>query len=404
LKKWLYTLAASTAVVAFGGLQEEASASTYKVSSGDSLWKIANKHNVTVDHLKKLNELSSELIRPNQVLKVSGTISTSVPQNTPVVQTTNEYTVKAGDTLTRIAIQTNTSVTQLKSINGLSSDLIYVGQKLNVNKSVTQPAPSAQPVQQTTDSYTVKPGDSLSRIATNHGISLAHLMDLNSLNGHTIYPGQALKVSGKAASSSGSLTPAVPQQNTPSQSATTYSIKSGDTLSKIAIAHKLSLAELKRLNNLTSDLIFVGQTLTLKGTSSQPAVSQPTTSPVSGQAGVGTLLNVAQSLLSVPYVWGGSTPSGFDCSGFIYHVYQKAGYSVSRTNAVGFHARSYEVNAPQPGDLVFFENTYQQGISHVGIYLGNNQFIHAGDNGVEISSLTNSYWNSKFESFKRFYN
>ncbi|XKE69228.1 C40 family peptidase [Jeotgalibacillus malaysiensis] len=116
------------------------------------------------------------------------------------------------------------------------------------------------------------------------------------------------------------------------------------------------------------------------------------------------MIQEAQSHLGTPYVWGGSVPGGFDCSGFIYYVYNKAGFSTARTNAEGQHARSYEVSNPQVGDLVFFGNTYKKGISHVGIYLGGNQFIHAGDNGVEISSLNNSYWQSKFESFKRFYN
>ena len=94
---------------------------------------------------------------------------------------------------------------------------------------------------------------------------------------------------------------------------------------------------------------------------------------------------------------------GFDCSGFIYYVYNQAGVSIPRTNAKGFDARSYEVSKPQVGDLVFFKNTYTAGISHVGIYIGNNQFLHAGGDRVQVTSLSDSYWSKHFDSFKRLY-
>ncbi|MDZ5712758.1 C40 family peptidase [Jeotgalibacillus haloalkalitolerans] len=114
-------------------------------------------------------------------------------------------------------------------------------------------------------------------------------------------------------------------------------------------------------------------------------------------------MDIAMKQLGVPYVWGGSTPDGFDCSGFVYYVFRETGLEISRTNAEDQHARSYYVNPPQAGDLVFFENTYKTGISHVGIYIGNDQFIHANDgDGVQITSLTNSYWQSKLEGFRRF--
>ena len=114
-------------------------------------------------------------------------------------------------------------------------------------------------------------------------------------------------------------------------------------------------------------------------------------------ASVDTLINGAKKLIGVPYKWGGTTPSGFDCSGFIYYVYKQAGYDISRTSAQGYSDRSFYVDSPQVGDLVFFKNTYKQGISHVGIYVGNNQFINASSSGVEITSLNNSYWSKHFD-------
>ncbi|WP_227394362.1 C40 family peptidase [Jeotgalibacillus aurantiacus] len=408
MKKWLYAFATTATVTAFGvGMEDEAAAETYKVENGDSLWKIANKHNVTVDHLKKLNNLTSELIYPNQVLSVKGAAAAPVQNNTPapapVRQSGSTYTVKSGDTLSAIASKAGMSFQDLMKSNNLSSHIIFPGQVLSIKKGAPGNAGSSPQTPIATKPkesiYTVQPGDSLSKIAINHNITLAKLMDLNNLSGSLIYAGQKLKIAADASVNNPPVTaPSAP----PIQSTVEYIVKSGDTLSKIALSHKISLAELKTINGLTSDIIFVGQKLKLKGNS--PGAPEQISNPAVPIQGAASLLKEASALLNVPYAWGGSSPDGFDCSGFIYYVFQKAGFSVTRTNAVGMHARSFEVSAPQPGDLVFFENTYRSGISHVGIYLGNDQFIHASDKGVEITNLSHSYWSTKFESFKRFYN
>ncbi|MBM7577831.1 LysM peptidoglycan-binding domain-containing protein [Jeotgalibacillus terrae] len=412
MKKWFYTAAATIAVAAFGGTDSEAQASTYTVSSGDSLWKIANKYQTSVDHIKKLNNLSSELIRPNQILKISSEQATFSAATAPSGKSTGAatmqaavYIVQPGDTLSAISAKTGTKLADLTSLNQLLSHIIHPGQSLKLKGA----APVSQPVNTATlnvtadSTYIVKSGDTLSKIAAGHGISLAKLMELNGLSGHIIYAGQKLTVDGQSATAQQS------QPNVTVQpAASDYIVKSGDTLSKIAVLHKMSLSELKNINQLSSDMIRVGQKLRLKG-SVQP--DQSSTGPVQTSqssenvtASVSKLLAEAQSHLGTPYAWGGTAPGGFDCSGFIYYVHKQAGFDISRTNSEGQHARSFEVSNPQPGDLVFFENTYKQGISHVGIYIGGNQFIHAGDNGVTISSLDGGYWQSKFESFKRFYN
>ncbi len=111
-----------------------------------------------------------------------------------------------------------------------------------------------------------------------------------------------------------------------------------------------------------------------------------------------SIVDVALSYLGVPYVWGGTTPSGFDCSGYVQYVFRQCGYSISRT-ATPQYDDGYAVSYSdlQPGDLVFFERTYNDtGITHVGIYIGGGDFVHAGSGCVKISSLSESYYSSRY--------
>lgn len=112
--------------------------------------------------------------------------------------------------------------------------------------------------------------------------------------------------------------------------------------------------------------------------------------PISG----GYLLAQAQNYLGVPYVFGGYSPEGFDCSGLVYYILEKTGYPVPRTAADQYNM-GYAVSRDQlaAGDLVFFENTYTSGVSHVGIYAGGGKFIHAPNDGGSVcyGSLS-GYW------------
>ena len=117
------------------------------------------------------------------------------------------------------------------------------------------------------------------------------------------------------------------------------------------------------------------------------------------------MVDYSKNFLGTPYVYGGSTPSGFDCSGFTGYVYKQFGYSLPRSSAsqatVGTPVSRSELI---PGDLVFF-NTYG-GISHVGMYIGNNSFIHATLPGdvVKISSLDEAYYSSRYVTARRIIN
>jgi len=326
------------------------SAATYEVKSGDSLWKIASQFNTSVSRVKELNNLRNDIIYPKQILKIDDSVSTVAPQpatqSRPAASTSaTTYTVQPGDYLIKIASKHNITLAQLKEWNGLTTDLIRIGQVLVVSKG-SAPAPAAPSV----------PAPTPAPVTT---------------------------------------------ENT---AGTTYKVVAGDTLSRIAVKYGTTVAKLKELNGLSSDLIRVGQVLKVNGqavSDNKETVTQPSAPPVQ-QAGA-TVVDIAKKLTGVKYVWGGSTPAGFDCSGFIYYAFNQSGKKISRLSSEGYFDRSYYVNNPEPGDLVFFQNTYKSGISHMGIYVGNGQFIHAGSNGVEIASVSNSYWKSKFNGYKKFY-
>lgn len=127
---------------------------------------------------------------------------------------------------------------------------------------------------------------------------------------------------------------------------------------------------------------------------SAPAAQNPAPAPTSGG-----VVAKAQKYLGVPYVFGGASPSGFDCSGFISYIYGKA-----RTDVRGYWGSVARISRDQlqPGDLIFFQNTYKPGPSHIGIYVGNNTMIHAGDKGISYSNLSSSYNQSHLLGYGRF--
>jgi peptidoglycan endopeptidase LytE len=216
-----------------------------------------------------------------------------------------------------------------------------------------------------------------------------------------------------------------------------YTVKTGDSLWKIASLHKLTVDELKQMNNLTSDSIKVSQklivnkpdltkqpekqnTVSTKDIDKSLSVAKTTSStnffksvekkdkPLlpnlskSAQEIQNASVEVALPLLDTPYAWAGVTPEGFDCSGFIYYVFTNAGLQLPRMDTVSMFMNSTPVDEPVPGDLVFFENTYRSGISHAGIYIGDGNFIHAGTKKVEIAAIDSVYWKDKFVGYTLF--
>ena len=114
------------------------------------------------------------------------------------------------------------------------------------------------------------------------------------------------------------------------------------------------------------------------------------------------IVNYAAKFIGTPYKFGGTTPTAFDCSGYLNYVYREFGITLPRTTSDIYKVgKSVTKSNLVPGDLVFFE-TYKPGASHAGIYVGNNQFIHTSTSkGVRYDSLSSSYWGPKYLGAKR---
>ncbi len=198
----------------------------YTVKSGDSLWSISRKFGVSVDDLKKVNNLSSNLLSIGQNLIIPGK-----KNNT----SSNEYVVKKGDTLYGIANKYNVSVDNLKSYNNLSTDSLSIGQIIKIPDNKVN-----------SNEYVVKSGDSLYSISRKYGVSVDELMSVNNLKSTVLSVGQVLKIP-----NSGEVTNVI------------YTVKKGDNLWSIAKNNKTTVDAIVKLNNLSNANLSIGQKLLL---------------------------------------------------------------------------------------------------------------------------------------------
>lgn len=235
---------------------------SYQVKAGDTLWKIASSNSLTVTQLKQWNGLTADSIYAGQTLRLTA----------PDYQ----YTVKAGDTVTTIAKAYNLLIADIKIRNGLSSDALNIGKVLYL--------PAQKGVYAT---HTVKAGDTLSLISRDYAINLTTLKTINGLTTDTIWIGQVLKLSAPTAptstatsatagststtttsalGSTGTSTATVSGETASSTQTSTgtaviYKVEPGDTLTLIAQKYKTTVANIKALNGLTTDIIYIGQEL-----------------------------------------------------------------------------------------------------------------------------------------------
>lgn len=207
---------------------------TYVVQKGDTLYSIANKLGTTVSELKKENNLTSNTLQIGEVLRI--------PTKEIYEEEENIYIVKKGDSLYSIANKYNTTVDELKRINNLTSNILSIGQVLKL------PSDKASNVEkeENTISYTVQKGDSLYSIARKYNTTIDRIKDLNNLTTNLLSIGQVLLIP------------------TDTNLETTYTVQKGDSLYSIAKKYNTTVNRLKQLNNLTSNLLSIGQILIVR--------------------------------------------------------------------------------------------------------------------------------------------
>ena len=327
--------------------------------------------------------------------------------------------VKSGDTVWNFAKKYGVSIQSIEKLNKVSADshLIYVNQSLEIptdgnqaEEKTTTPAPTA------TGTYTVQAGDSLWTIAQKYNTTVDALAQLNGLNLNSLlHVGQSLKVTGTATASAtqtantqAAAQPAQTNQAATAQAAqTTASQATAQTANtQVATQTTASQATAQTANTQVATQTTASQATAQTATTSQATTSYNTQAAAqpaqTNQAATtqtyannGSVVSIANRYLGTPYAWGGTTPQGFDCSGFTQYVYGQAGKSIGRNTVAQESAGSQiPVSQAQPGDLLFWGS---RGSSyHVAIYAGNGRYIAAPTEGQSVSYGNTAYYTPSF--------
>jgi len=401
---------------------------TYTVQSGDTLFSVARKNHIVISKLMKFNGIGlGDTLRVGQVLKVSAG-STFVPlgkqvkittasSNSSVGKTTGSkklpvgampsYRVKKGDTLWKIARKHHLTLAEIRKLNKMrKKDTIRTGMILAVGKAV-QPKPKT---------YTVKKGDTLWLIAKKNKMSTKQLRKLNHMRRKDkIHTGMVLALSKDAAIR---------------HSAKTRSIiaklkKKGAKKSEIeAVLAKVKRSK-KKHPNISAILAQVKREKRQKQIETPLRVAKKKRKKSSRYGSAAAMLNgkrsrssrwsggnsktirIAKRYLGRRYVWGAVGPSSFDCSGFTQYVMRKSkGVRLPRVSRKqAYYGKYVSRRNLRAGDLIFFDTSRRRRgyVNHVGIYIGNNKFIHAssGRHRVVITSLSRPFYSARFKWGRR---
>lgn len=247
--------------------------------------------------------------------------------------------------------------------------------------------------------HTVRSGESLWTISKSKKVSITDLKKWNNLKSDKLYPNQVLKTSPKNSNSASNSSTTKTGTFKAKTNAKVYSA-AGTTNKIIATVKKGSTVTVSQQKKVGSTLWFYVKVNGKSGWMLESLLTSVSKTPSISSSASKNVVDEAMKLTGIPYLFGGTTKKGFDCSGFVQYAFKQAGKNISRSSLSQFD-QAKKVSSPKPGDLVFFENTYRKGISHVGIYIGNNKFVHSGGKKSEVTSLSDSYWKSKLHSFKR---
>lgn len=269
--------------------------SVYTVVVGDNLSVIAQRFGTTVNALREANNLRTDVLQIGQNLVIpygnTDLIRPSQPAqeaiHTPVI-----YTVVSGDSLSVIAQRFGTTVTDLRSANNLSSDVIGVGQTLTIPTSATRESPSPLPP---TFTHTVVSGDNLWTLANRYGTTVDTLRTANKLQTDVLQLGQTLTI--PTGNTNGPQQPSAPTQE---RTTFTYQVVAGDSLSVIAQRHSVTIDAIRTANNLRTDVLQIGQTLTISNGLNAPENNAPVQN---GSLAPVTVTNIQHTIRSGDNMW-----------------------------------------------------------------------------------------------------
>lgn len=456
------SLATSAALAAFATTNVSAD-EVYTIESGDTLTAISRKFDLSIADLIEVNTIDNQdLIIAGHSLNIPTVDAPVVASTKRVADASNVYTVVAGDTLNKIAADFDTTAQNLRDLNGISGDLILVGQQLKVKgevaqeTTVEQTAPVAEetveteveatPVVEETvnnyvadvnGNYTVVAGDSINKIAGQFGVSASELRAQNNLSSDLILVGQSLAIPGLAAAPAVEEAPVVEETETVVEVASVESTVATEEAEVAPVANTVeetetadaeieaqvaaeealaaeeeaqaaadaqAAAEVEAQEQADAEAAAQAEAEAQAAADAQAAAEAE--AAAQAQTGnVTALLNNAYAQVGVPYLWGGKTPSGFDCSGFVNYVYKQTyGVNVgSYTGEQQYAGPKISVSSAQPGDLIFW-GSYGSPY-HVAISLGNGQYIHSQRPGETVHSESiNPYWAPSFAVSMAAYN
>ncbi|MCG0715559.1 peptidoglycan endopeptidase [Lactiplantibacillus plantarum] len=460
---------------------QAANAASITVKANDTVWGLAQQHGVSVQSIEKLNQIKAsdgniDLIYVGQNLQIGGsaTKTATTKSATKKAATKGTYTVKAGDTLWTLADKYNTSVHALQTLNGLSGDLIVVGQNIQVPGATTKT--TAKTSQKTTmsatsaastTSTTAKATTAVSASSTSstsvsasvvsstsaasqdavsaNSASSTSTSTISSSTGSVASstattsnaPVKAVATSAAVSASSASSSTATSQSksvaasasvtSSASSSAASSTTTSQSTASTASATSTSSTTATSTASQASSTAASAASTTSTASQSSSAATSSSTTSQSSSSAATSSASNTASSTATtnssstttsstsdlatgsvtglalklasanIPYVWGGASLSGMDCSGLVSYVYQHAaGITLPHsTVAQESYVTTHSVADAQPGDILFWGSrgsTY-----HDAIYIGNNQYVAAPTEGQNVQVQTiSSYFMPSF--------